>query len=410
MTLYSSVFLFGFLPISAVLYYTVKGSLRTYCMCVLSLVFYVLSVGEYFFVLPVLALLVYALSFCGKWGFYICLCLLPLIRLLGLCNFGVSFFILRGAAYIYDGYKDKNFANVFSFLCFFPTLGAGPITHYGDIRLCTAPDFNLVSVGILRLICGCLKKLLLADNLKSAFDIFFDGGTSLSAVAAVITYSLYIYFDFSGYSDCAVGVCNIFSVSIGKNFDFPYMAKSVGEFFRRWHISLGRWLFKYIYVPLGGSRLGKARTVISLFFVWLASALWHGSAWSYLLWGAWFFCFSVIEKLGYKLFRISTLLVIAFGWVFFFCETPYDIYCFWGRLFALGDTLLYSRADIYNCLRYLPFVLLCSVLATPVFHRLLCNVYSRARCIVYIFALPALWIILSCLASGGHSPFLYQGF
>ncbi|MBQ4556474.1 MAG: MBOAT family protein [Clostridia bacterium] len=360
--------------------------------------------------LPLLSLVCYGLSFAGKKGFYLCLLLLPFLRLIDACNFGVAFFVVRAAAYIYDEHKEKNFAKVFAFLMFFPTVSAGPVTRYDCIRFDRAADFSLISRGILLLIWGAFEKLFFADTLKRAFDLFHSGGTTLSAFAALIAYSLYIYFDFSGYSNAAIGVCNIFGVALPRNFDFPYMSRSVGEFFRRWHISLGRWLFDYIYLPLGGSKHGKVRMFLSLAAVWTFSALWHGFTLAYLLWGAWFFALSALEKNKIKLGRFGTLGSVALGWVFFFSKTPNDAYKFLLRLFSAGNTLLYSRADIYNCMRHLPFILLAAFFATPVVHRMFCMLYEKARGLTYIAVIPAMLLVLSCLAAGGHSPFLYASF
>ena len=412
MTLYSPFFMLGFLPLSAGIYNFLPQKLKTCALCIINLVFYLLCAGKYFIVLPALAIVAYALSFLGKKGFYICLILLPVIRIIGINAIGVSFFLLRAASYIYDGYTEKNILKVFAFLMFFPCIHAGPLARYGDIQkgFDKERDYSAISRGICLLILGALKKLFFADALYTAFDTFYIASTSLSAFAALSCYTLYIYFDFSGCSDMAIGIALMFGFNMPKNFEFPYMSRSVGEFFRRWHISLGRWLFDYVYIPLGGSKNGRVRTVISLFTVWLVSALWHGTSLSYLLWGAWFFLLSVLEKFGVKLGRLCTLFAVVFGWVFFFSKTPMDAFVFFKRLFALGDTLLYSRADIYNTVRYAPFAVFSAICATPLLHNLLCSIYKRVKPLAYMLVFPALLLVLSCLAVGGHMPFLYASF
>lgn len=414
MTLYSPFFLFAFLPISAAVYNALPRTAKTAALSVISLAFYIFAAGRYFFVLPILSFAAYALSFVGKKGFYICLALLPALRLCGVCTAGVSFFILRASAYIYDGHREKNFLKVFTFLMFFPCLHSGPLARYGAMQSSfeKSVDYSRISRGILLTLLGALKKLFFADSLFAAFDIFVNGTTSLSALFALVSYALYIYFDFSGCSDMARGIALMFGFDIPKNFDFPYMSKSVGEFFRRWHITLGRWLFDYVYLPLGGSKRGKMRTVVSLLCVWTVSALWHGFTFSYLVWGVYFFLICTVEKLLLKkgTGHFTTLLLVLFGWVIFFSKTPADALAFFSRLFALGNTLLYSRADMYNCLRYAPFILLSALCATPLLHGALCALYKKARSLIYLAAPIAFLLVLSCLAVGGHMPFLYASF
>lgn len=416
MTLYSPFFLFAFLPISASVYNLLPRTAKVAALSVISFAFYLIAAGKFFFVLPLLSLAAYALSFVGKKGFYACLTLLPVLRLCGVCTVGVSFFILRAASYIYDGHREKNFLKVFTFLMFFPCLHAGPLARYGDIQkgFENGTDFSRISRGILLVLVGALKKLFFADSLFAAFDLFVNGTTALSALFALVSYALYIYFDFSGCSDMARAVAHMFGFDIPKNFDFPYMSKSVSEFFRRWHMTLGRWLFDYVYLPLGGSKRGKMRTVVSLFCVWTVSALWHGFTLSYLAWGAYFFLICTAEKLllqrGKRIGRFATLLLVLFGWVIFFSKTPTDAYAFFYRLFAFGNTLLYSRADIYNCMRHVPFILLSALCATPLLHGALCALYKKARSLIYLAAPIAFLLVLSCLAVGGHMPFLYATF
>jgi len=414
LTLYSPFFLMLFLPASAAIYNVIPKRVKTAVLCVFNILFCAFAAGRYFFVLPLLAVAAYLLSFAGKGGAYVCMALLPLLRFCGVNAFGVSFFILRAAGYIYDGKCEKSFFKVFAFLTFFPCVAAGPLAKYADIEkgFDSTADYAKISRGILLVLSGALKKLFFADALFAAFDIFFSGATSLSAVFALVSYSLYIYFDFSGCSDMARGIAWMLGFEVPKNFDFPYMSKSISEFFRRWHITLGRWLFEYVYLPLGGKRHGKVRMVVSLFFVWLISALWHGFCSSYLVWGAYFFLISLLEKMFFKtgIGRLGTVLLVLFGWVFFFSKTPMDAAAFFCRLFSLGDTLLYSRADIYNSLRHAPFLLLAAVCATPLLHRALCAVYQKVRIAVYICAPLAFVLVLSCLAIGGHKPFLYATF
>lgn len=399
MTLYSPFFLLGFLPIAAVVYYTMPRVVCPAVMTALSLVFYSFAAGGFFYVLPLLAVLTYALSFAHpRIGFFTMLLLLPILRLCGVLPVGVSFFILRAAAYLQDAHREKNFFRVFAFLLFFPTVTVGPVTRYFELE---KPDYTRIANGICLATAGLCKKLFFADALYAAFDRFYGGITSLSALAALVCFALYIYFDFSGYSDIAIGIAAVFGAEIPQNFDYPYLSCSVGEFFRRWHISLGAWLRDYVYIPLGGSRKGSVRTLLSLGAVWLFSALWHGTGFHYLLWGGYFFCLIAAEKLlHFRFGRLPTLILVLLGWVLFFSETPF---AFFSRLFCLGNTLLYSRVDLYHGMRLALFLLLAILFATPLPGKLL----SRFR---YPLVLGAAVLVLSCLALGAHQPFLYAAF
>lgn len=412
MTLYSLVFLTFFLPFFALIYYKVPKRCKPYVLSSASLIFYISSAGKYFYILLLVSLFVYLLSRQKRVPSFLPIMLLPLFRLLGIDAFGVSFFVLRAAAYLKEEKREKNFVKMFSFLMLFPTVGAGPVTRYSDVggTFDREIDYSLISRGILRLLCGSVKKLFFADTLFEAFDGFMYGSGTLSAILALVSFSLYIYFDFSGYSDTAIGICNIFGIALPKNFDFPYISRSVGEFFRRWHISLGRFLFDYVYIPLGGSKKGRARTVLSLFAVWLFSSLWHGSSITYLIWGGWFFALSVLEKFGVKFKRFLTLILVLLGWVPFFSESLRDMTAFLKRLFALGETPLYTPAEIYMASRYLIFLVVSGLLTTPLVYRTACFVYKKVSVAVYIMAFFAAWLVLSSIASGGHRPFLYASF
>ena len=417
MTLYTAFFLLGFLPISVAVYYAVPLRARYIALCAINFAFYALGAGKFCFALPILTLATYGLSYLPpRIGFFCILSVLPLLRFSGISAVGVSFFILRAAAYLYDGHREKNILRLSAFLMFFPTVAAGPLTRWEQVRRSfeRTVDYRLIERGIFLSLAGLLKKLFFADALYDAFGQFYAGGTALSAVSALVCYALYIYFDFSGYSDIAIGISAVFGFDLPKNFDHPYLARSVGEFFRRWHISLGTWLRDYVYIPLGGSRSGKGRMLLSLAAVWLASALWHGTALSYLLWGGWFFCLLAAEKLllpkGIRLGYVTTLASVLVGWVFFFAKTSAAAIAFFGRLFCLGDTLLYCRADLYHCVRLAPFVCLAAFCATPILWEALAALYRRKKLLLYPLAVAAFVLVLSCLVAFAHQPFLYASF
>ena len=249
---------------------------------------------------------------------------------------GISFFTFQILSYIIDVKRNKvpvqkNPLSLGLYISFFPQLIAGPIVRYIDIneqiktRSVDARKFN---VGCVRFMAGFSKKILIADQLSPYVNTIFsqNGISAPSAWIGIAAYTLQIYFDFSGYSDMAIGLGKMFGFDFLENFNYPYIATSVKDFWRRWHISLSAWFRDYVYIPLGGSRRGKARTFLNLFFVWILTGFWHGSSWNFIFWGLWYFFFLVLErgawgKLIEKLpsfFRhCYALFVILFGWIFF---------------------------------------------------------------------------------------------
>lgn len=416
-TLYSPFFLLLFLPASAFAVNRLPVRMRGGAICVLNLIFYAAAVGKYFFLLPLLSAAVWGLSGrANRFGILLLLGLFAGLRLYGVQAVGLSFFILRAVAYLASDVREKSLARVLAFLLFFPSVTAGPLTRYFDFSagFAKSPDARTCAAGIVRISAGLVKKLFFADTLRVLFLRFYAGTTTVSAAAALAAYALYLYFDFSGYSDLAVGTGRLYGFDLPENFDFPYLSRSVGEFFHRWHAPLGRFFFDFVYLPLGGSRNGSARTVLSLSAVWLCTSLWHGFSVCYLLWGGWFFCLSLIEKLLFKkrfrFGRCLTLVFVLVGWVFFFSETPGDAAVFFGRLFAVGNVLLYCRADLYDLLRTIPFFALSVLLATPLLRDALSALYKRWKTPVYALSIAGMAFSLACLAAGGHAPVLYAGF
>lgn len=248
---------------------------------------------------------------------------------------GISFFTFQGVSYAVDTYRDsqagtRSFWELLLFISFFPQLIQGPILRFGDVapqlrqRTATLDD---IAAGCRRFILGLSKKLLIADVLATAVDaIFAHTGTydiRLSVLAAIL-YSLQLYFDFSGYSDMALGLGRMFGFRFAENFDHPYTASTVQEFWRRWHISLSSWFRDYLYIPLGGNRKGKARTCLNVLIVFLLTGLWHGASWTFVLWGLWHGFWSVMERItplkklsGTVFGHIYTLIVVALGFVMF---------------------------------------------------------------------------------------------
>lgn len=248
---------------------------------------------------------------------------------------GISFFTFQGISYAMDTYRDpqsgtRSFWELLLYLSFFPQLVQGPILRYHDVapqlRERTA-SLDDIAAGCRRFILGLSKKLLIADILAVAADAIFayngQYDIRVSALAAIL-YSLQLYFDFSGYSDMALGLGRMFGFRFAENFDHPYTASTVQEFWRRWHISLSSWFRDYLYIPLGGNRKGKARTCLNVLIVFLLTGLWHGASWTFVLWGLWHGFWSVMERItplkklsGTVFGHIYTLIVVALGFVMF---------------------------------------------------------------------------------------------
>ena len=275
--------------------------------------------------------------------------LLDNLRLLGLdapapsiaIPAGVSFFVFQAMAYLADVYRgsvpaERRLSRLTLYMAFFPQLLQGPIVRYGDFgpllaeRRETAEE---ASAGAVRFCFGLAKKVLLADALGAVANGAYASGDRLSVSLAwmgSIAYSLQLYFDFSGYTDMALGLGRIFGLPLPENFNYPYIAQSAGEFWRRWHITLSRWFRDYVYIPLGGSRCSRGRQVRNLLAVWLLTGSWHGSAWTFVLWGLYYAAFLLGEKflwggglgrLPRPLRHLYALLIINFGWVLFRAES-----------------------------------------------------------------------------------------
>ena len=252
---------------------------------------------------------------------------------------GISFYTFQLISYVVDVYRgdvpaQKNFAILLLYVSLFHQCIAGPIVRYKDIcselenRRASSQD---IADGIWRFCFGLAKKAVLANAMGSIADSLLSGGDTLKSASAlslwvgVLAFSLQIYFDFSAYSDMAIGMGRMIGIHYRENFDYPYMSRSVTEFWRRWHISLGSFFRDYIYIPLGGNRKGRLRTYLNLFIVWFLTGLWHGASWNFVLWGLYFFVFILIEKLFLLrvlskdriVSHIYLVIVVYFGWILF---------------------------------------------------------------------------------------------
>ena len=361
----------------------------------------------------------------------------PLIKLV--LPLGVSFYLFQSAGYLIDVCRgaaaEKNLVDYAAFTIAFPQLTMGPILHYDEWRgalkerTLSREDaflgFELFAVGL------CFK-VLLADQLAPLWASLERIGygylsTPLAWLGAA-SYSLQLYFDFSGYSLMAMGLGQMLGLPVPRNFDLPYTARSVSEFYRRWHITLGTWFRDYLYIPLGGSRRGKLRTVLNLFIVWALTGLWHGASWNFVLWGLYFFIFIALEKLFLSkylekqpaLAHIYLLLIVFFGWILFKFESVGDIWCVLKGMFGANGNA-FSDFETWTAVKSHIIILLIAVFAsTPITKRLsaafkyraLRNNGALAVYSVLQFVIPAALLILSAAALVGNSynPFLYFRF
>ncbi len=468
--LFSSIeFLCGFLPLTLLLYYLLPGrKLRNRFLLLMSLGFY--AWGEPLYVLLMLACIagnycfgLLADKFRGKPGVKLVLALMLVfdLGLLGVFKYsgfvveslnsalglsltvpslalpiGISFFTFQGMSYVIDVYRGqaevrRNLLDVGLYVAFFPQLIAGPIVRYNTIaaeidgRKENWQDFTS---GIDLFIIGLGKKVILANNFAIVADKLFDGGgyTSMSIGAAwvgAIAYTLQIYFDFGGYSDMAIGLGRMFGFHFLKNFNYPYIAHSVTDFWRRWHISLSSWFRDYVYIPLGGNRVSKGRLVLNLFAVWLLTGLWHGANWTFVAWGVYYFCFLVAEKLlglDKKLAKLPgisnvlVLVIVTVGWVLFRAADISSALDYLGAMFGVFGNPLVDDAFIYqfseNKVHFLVAILAC----VPLFPKLAQlgeKLPYAVRAVVRdCFLLIVLLVALAALAKGSYNPFIYFNF
>ena len=360
---------------------------------------------------------------------------------------GISFFTFQAISYIVDIYRreaelQRNPVNLALYISLFPQLIAGPIVRYHDVakqilkRQTTVDDFRY---GILRFVAGLAKKVLIANNMGAVADHIFSlppGELSASlAWLGLIAYSLQIYYDFSGYSDMAIGLGRMFGFHFLENFNYPYISRSIREFWQRWHISLSSWFRDYLYIPLGGNRKGLTRTYVNLLIVFFLTGLWHGASWAFVFWGLFHGSFLILErspagrlidKLPVLLQHIYVLLVVMIAWVFFRSETLGYAWQYIGALvnFSAPDYLDATLFAVLNTEFYLALVigLLFAMPVMPAirkrFDKLISNSQgaaafglSSSKLVAQVFWMLALMIYSSAeLISGAENPFLYFRF
>ncbi len=356
---------------------------------------------------------------------------------------GISFYTFQALSYVIDVYRgevgvQKNYFKVLLYISFFPQLIAGPIVKYRDIAGQIdnrSQSLEQIAQGLRRFVCGLAKKVLIANTMGQVADIIFAQSTSelgfLSAWLGAAAYLFQIYYDFCGYSDMAIGLGKMFGFTFKENFRYPYGARSVQDFWRRWHISLSTWFKEYLYIPLGGNRKGKARTALNRIIVFFFTGLWHGANWTFVLWGLWHGLFLLLEeylpflkKLPKAIGHIYTMLVVLLGFVVFRADTIGYGFGYIGRMFSFGSPGSY---DMSLALRQLtPWFIFIFVIAVigcapirPLSDKIRQKLYadgsaSTAWRIVsvalYCLAFAGLFFCILRLSPSGYNPFIYFRF
>lgn len=345
---------------------------------------------------------------------------------------GISFYTFQTMSYpidIYrgDGNVQRNFISFGTFVALFPQLIAGPIVRYKDIddqltyREHSADKF---ASGIQRFVIGLGKKVLIANNIGQLWDTYSAMPVSeLSFVGAwigILAFSLQIYFDFSGYSDMAIGLGRMLGFEFLENFNYPYISKSITEFWRRWHISLGTWFRDYVYIPLGGNRKGKNRQLLNITIVWALTGFWHGANWTFMLWGLYFAVFLIIEKL-WLLKRLEkapafvghvySLFVVVCGWVLFQLDNLSHVGSYYKAMFGFGQGGVLNSVDGYYAASFALIFIIAIIACTPLFGKLFKKPSRKTQNVLSaVLVLLALVVCTAYLVDATYNPFLYFRF
>lgn len=465
--LFSSIFfIFVFLPITAGVYYLMpenRMKMRNIWLLILSLIFYSWGEPVYVFLMIFSAAFNYfmailidrekdysrkpkaaltftvvinllILGFFKYWGFLVGT--INSITGLGIREvelalpIGISFYTFQALSYIFDVYHGKvkvqtDPIKVALYLAFFPQLIAGPIVNYADIqkqfdkRTVNAKKFG---EGAERFILGLGKKVILANNLGAMFTeicaLGDDRFSCLTAWVGIIGYTLQIYFDFSGYSDMAIGLARMFGFELKENFNYPYISKSITDFWRRWHISLGSWFRDYLYIPLGGNRCSRNRHIANIFIVWALTGLWHGASWNFVAWGVYYGLILILEKyvIGDKIAKmpaaiqhVYTLLIVIIGWTFFSITDTSEMFRYLGMMVGVGGDIANTTTLYFiksNALLLIASIAACTPLPIEEFRK-----FEKEKPTIGLIALMCIFIVsVAYLVFGSYNPFLYFRF
>lgn len=346
---------------------------------------------------------------------------------------GISFYTFQAMSYTIDVYRDdvrvqKNLIDFGMYITMFPQLIAGPIVRYADVqdqladRSVTTADF---SEGVMRFVVGLGKKVLLANQMGAVWSEIYALGGDVSALMAwtgAIAYTFQIYFDFSGYSDMAIGLGRMFGFKFPENFRYPYQSVSITDFWRRWHITLSTWFKEYLYIPLGGNRRGLARQALNLLIVWSLTGFWHGAGWNFVMWGLYYFVILFIEKLFLlkaldklpKFFRhVYALLLIIIGWVIFASDDVSVLLPYLGSMFGANGAI--GGMDVYTLLTKAVLLIICCIASTELPKKLFLSAAGAmnekaAFTLKSVLTIALLALSMILLIGDSYNPFLYFRF
>ena len=464
--LFSSIpFLFYFLAAVLALYFLVPGKLKNAILLLFSLTFYAWGEPKYVYLMISTIVLFYL---CGlaiektraqSWKkFWLVLSVVISIALLAVFKYadfaissinavtgagipllrlalpiGISFYTFQCLSYTIDVYRGHTEAQkdpiaFGAYVSLFPQLIAGPIVRYVDVARelkYRTHSFEKVMDGARRFLVGLGKKVIIANNLGQLIEIFRDSGEKsvLFYWMYAIAFMLHIYFDFSGYSDMAIGLGKIFGFQFCENFNYPYLSKSITEFWRRWHMSLGTWFRDYVYIPLGGSRVKNSRWVFNILVVWMLTGLWHGAAWNFVLWGLLFAVMLLLEKwipglkkLPCVLSHLYVLVIVMLSFVLFNATDLKQAISDIGGLFGLGRIPLITNETVYYLRSYARLFAIAFIGATPVV-KIAAQKLSSGKYTGPVIAVLEPLLVLLCmlvctayLVDGSFNPFLYFRF
>lgn len=460
----SLVFLFAYLPITLLAYYLVPRQGRNIFLFIVNLIFY--GWGE-----PKLVLLMVFnifFNYIGGWLvdkyradakkkklFLILTCVLDIgilavfkytgmitetLNMLPFLNIpelqislpiGISFYTFQTMSYVIDVYRDdapvsKNFINFGTYVALFPQLIAGPIVRYRDVAeqlVNRRETLEMFTRGVKLFMVGLAKKVIIANTMGTLTTNIFattDENGVVGTWVGMIAYTFQIYFDFSGYSDMACGLGNMLGFEFLKNFNYPYIAKSITDFWRRWHISLSTWFKEYVYIPLGGNRKGIKRQILNLLIVWGLTGLWHGAAYNFVLWGLYYGLLLILEKFVLKKFldrlpsfvqHIYTLFIVIIGWGLFYFTDVGQLGEFMADLFNFGNGICGNQA--FNLIMSnLPILIIAAVASTPL-AAMLYNRFEHTRFMWIpetLYCMGVLGVSTASLVNQSYNPFLYFRF
>lgn len=454
----SILFIFRFLPIAMGIYFLTPKKLKNLSLLILSLIFYSWGEPRYFLLMIASIFVDYFISINIEKNnknkkIKILLLAISIIFNVGILFFfkyinffieninsifnmslnnvkitlplGISFYTFQTMSYTIDVFlgkvkAEKNIINFGTFVCLFPQLIAGPIVKYIDIsKELKNRDINLdeIQEGIRLFILGLGSKILIANNIGSLWNevetMGFNNISTILAWMGIIAFSLQIYFDFNGYSLMAIGLGKILGFNFPNNFNYPYESRSITEFWRRWHITLGQWFKQYVYIPLGGNRLGRARTYFNLFIVWFLTGLWHGASYNFILWGLYFFILICIEKNGllnllnkHKLIsHIYTIFFILVGWVLFAVIDLNQIINFFKKMFIFNA----GNEWIYYLRNYIITYTIAIIFSTS-FLKKIYNKFVKSNIVDTIILITIFLLSIAYLVDSSYNPFLYFRF